>query len=60
MVIQNFGGQTRCIMVDVQMENTDTMKLRREPCLTIYQASDQHQFAPDSIHTLSREKVYES
>ena len=47
-------------MVDVQMENTDTMKLRREPCLTIYQASDQHQFAPDSIHTLSREKVYES
>ena len=50
MVIQNFGRQTRCIMVDVQMENTYTMKLRREPRLTIL-ASDQHQFAPDSINT---------
>ena len=59
MVIQNFGRQTRCIMVDVQMENTYTMKLRREPRLTIL-ASDQHQFAPDSINASSREKVYEN
>ena len=59
MVIQNFGGQTRCIMVDVQLANTDTMKLRREPRFTI-SASDQHQLAPDSINTSSREKVYEN
>ena len=59
MVIQNFGGQTKCIMVDVQMANTDTMKLRREPRLTIL-ASDQDQFAPNSNNTSSREKVYES
>ena len=59
MFIQNFGGQTRCIMVDVQMANTDTMKLRREPRLTIL-ASDQHQFAPNSINASSREKVYEN
>ena len=59
MVIQNFDGQTRWIMVDVQMANTDTMKLRREPRSTIL-ASDQHQFAPDSINTSSREKIYEN
>ena len=45
-------------MVDVQMANTDTMKLRRKPRLTIL-ASDHHQFATDSINTSSREKVYE-
>ena len=51
--------QTMVIMVDVQMANTVTMKLRREPRLTIL-ASDQHQFAPDSINASSREKVYEN
>ena len=59
MVIQNFGGQTSCSMVDVQMANTDTMKFRREPRLTIL-ASDQHQFAPNGINTSPREKVYEN
>ena len=39
------------------MANTDTMKLRTSFKIL---ASDQHQFATDSINTSSRKKVYEN